>query len=273
MPPLFPSFDVLSRRWRRAMKNFAIIGLAFAALIAPAMAADVVPPNYRAPRSVIPWSGCYIGAHVGAGWSSQDVSNVAGPGIDQAGVVGTINGAGAVGGGYAGCNLQWSPAWVIGVEGDFSGMHLGGTVDAANIFLSGEPAATGGVAWTGHLDSIATLRGRLGYAWGPNLLLFVTGGGAWGWSSYSSIDAFVGGCPACGATSFSNTNAGYVVGGGVDWAPWNNNWIVRLEYLYYDLGGAAATATFQSPLTGVAANPRWKDLVVQTARIGLSYKF
>jgi hypothetical protein len=26
-------------------------------------------------------------------------------------------------------------------------------------------------------------------------------------------------------------------------------------------------------LTGVAANPVWKDIVVQSARLGLSYKF
>jgi outer membrane immunogenic protein len=114
------------------MKNFAVTGLAFAALVAPAMAADMAPLYDKVPLPATNWSGCYIGADVGAGWSSQDVSNAAEPGIDQAGVVGTINGAGAVGGGYAGCNLQWSPAWVIGIEGDFSGMHLGGTVDAAN---------------------------------------------------------------------------------------------------------------------------------------------
>jgi outer membrane immunogenic protein len=254
------------------MKNSVIAGLVIAALSAPAIAADMAP-YYKAPLPALSWSGCYVGADVGAGWSAQDVSNAAPSGLNQAGVVGTINGAGAVGGGYAGCSLQLTPVWVVGIEGDFSGMHLGGTVNAPNLFASGAPATTGGIGWTGHLDSIATLRARVGYSWAPNVLFFVTGGGAWGWSSYNSIDAFTGGCPNCGATSFSNTSGGYVVGGGVDWAPWNNNWIVRVEYLYHNLGGATATAAFQSPFAGVAATPVWKDVVVQTARVGLSYKF
>jgi hypothetical protein len=44
------------------MRNFAIFGVAFPVLIGPAMAADMVPPYYKAPRPVMPWSGCYIGA-------------------------------------------------------------------------------------------------------------------------------------------------------------------------------------------------------------------
>jgi opacity protein-like surface antigen len=64
-----------------------------------------------------------------------------------------------------------------------------------------------------------------------------------------------------------------VVGFGFDWAPWSNNWIVRIEYLYHSLGGATATAILQPPLSGVATYPAWKDIVVQSARVGLSYKF
>jgi opacity protein-like surface antigen len=73
-------------------------------------------------------------------------------------------------------------------------------------------------------------------------LFFVTGGMAWGASNYRSVDIFAAGCPACGGTTFSQTDAGYVVGFGFDWAPWSNNWIVRIEYLYHSLGGATATA-------------------------------
>jgi len=246
--------------------------MSFAALIAPAHAADMVP-LYKVPPAAVSWSGCYLGGDAGAAWSSQDVSNSAPLGLDQAGVVGTINGAGAIVGGYGGCNLQWSPAWVIGIEGDFSGAHLGGTANAANLFASGAAAPTGGIAWTGHLDSVATVRARVGYVWTPNVLFFLTGGAAWGRSSYNASDVFAGGCPACATATFNATSSGYVVGGGVDWAVWDNNWIVRMEYLYHSLAGASASAVFQPPLTGVAASPAWKDVVVQTARLGLSYKF
>ena len=255
------------------MKSFAIAGLIAAALSAPAEGADVALPIYKAPVPVMNWSGCYVGADAGAGWSAQDVANSAPAVLDQAGVVGTINGAGAVGGGYAGCNLQVAPVWVVGLEGDFSAAHLGGSANADNVLLTGAPATNGGIGWTEHLNWIATLRGRVGYVLAPDLMFFVTGGVAWGASNYRSFDLFAPGCPVCGGTTFSETNAGFVAGLGFDWTPWHNNWIVRIEYLYHNLGGATATAALAPPLTGVAANPVWKDIVAHTARLGLSYKF
>jgi opacity protein-like surface antigen len=109
---------------------------------------------------------------------------------------------------------------------------------------------------------------RVGYVWSPGLLFFATGGGAWGRSTYSSADVFPGGCPLCGATSFSKTASGYVVGAGMDWAPWRNNWIIRAEYLYYNLSGATATSVFPG-----TTNPVWNNISIQSARIGVAYKF
>ncbi len=254
------------------MKKILVSALAFGALVAPATAADMY---VKAPPPMAPafsWTGCYIGGDVGGAWSTQDVSNTSPPVLFQGGVTGTINGSGVIGGGYAGCNFQWTPAWVIGIEGDYSGTHLGGTAVAPNLFPNGSPVGSGGLAWTSNLDSIATIRGRLGYAWAANVLVYVTGGGAWGRSSYTSLDAFSGGCPNCGVTSFSNTGSGYVVGGGVDWAPWRNNWVVRAEYLYYNLSGATGTAFFPGT-AAVAANPVWNHEFVSSARVGVSYKF
>jgi outer membrane immunogenic protein len=255
------------------MRSLAIAGFTVAVLITPAVAADMMPLPYKAPVPVTSWTGCYVGADAGAAWSAQDVANSASPALDQAGVVGTINGAGAVFGGYAGCNLQVTPVWVVGLEGDFSKTHLGGIVDASNVFTSGAPAPNGGIGWTSRLNWIATIRGRVGYVFGPDLMFFVTGGAAWGGSSYSAFDTFAAGCPVCSGTSFSETNTGYVAGLGFDWTPWHNNWMVRVEYLYHNLGGATATAALPPPLAGTAAFPVWKDTVVQSARVGLSYKF
>jgi outer membrane immunogenic protein len=255
------------------MRSFVAAGFALAALhAASAMAADMAP-SYKAPVPVTSWTGCYAGADAGAAWSAQDVANSAPAALDQAGVVATINGAGAVGGGYAGCNLQVTPVWVVGLESDFGAAHLGGSANADNVLTSGAPASTGGIGWTNHLNWIATLRGRVGYVLAPDLMFFVTGGAAWGASNYRSFDMFAPGCPVCGGTTFSETNAGYVAGLGFDWTPWHNNWIVRVEYLYHHLGGATATAALSPPLAGDAAYPVWKDIVVQSARLGLSYKF
>ena len=89
--------------------------------------------------------------------------------------------------------------------------------------------------------------------------------------SYSSVDAF-GPCPACVSTSFSNTASGWVAGAGVDWAPWSNNWIVRVEYLHYDLQGAASSS-FLPGVPVPLANPAWNNISVDSVRAGLSYKF
>jgi opacity protein-like surface antigen len=70
---------------------------------------------------------------------------------------------------------------------------------------------------------------------------------------------FPGGCPN-----------NYVVGAGVEWAPWSTNWIVRAECLYQS--GATAVSFFP-PLVAVAANPVWNNVSTQSARVGLSYKF
>jgi opacity protein-like surface antigen len=93
-----------------------------------------------------------------------------------------------------------------------------------------------------------------------------------GRTSYSSTDVFFFGCPNCATTSFSNTSSGYVLGGGLEWAPWSNNWIVRGEYLYYNLSGAAGGG-FLPGAGFVAANPTWSNMAVSSGRLGLSYKF
>jgi len=262
------------RFWKVSESHKAILAvLAFGALIAPAMAADLYVKAPPPARTYFSWTGCYIGGDVGGAWSSQNVSSTSPPElINQAPATGSVSASGVIGGGYVGCNYQFNPAWVVGVEGDYSGTHLRGTATATNLREDGTPVGSGGFGWTNNLESIATLRGRLGFVWAPNVMPYATGGGAWGRSSYTSIDAFNGGCPNCGGTSFSNSNSGYVVGAGVDWAPWSNNWIVRLEYLHYGLNGASATANFQPPSTGVAANPVWGNVKVDSVRVGLSYK-
>jgi outer membrane immunogenic protein len=236
----------------------------------PAMAADVAPAyKILAPIPVFSWSGCYVGGDVGGAWGSQGVLNTS-P-LGQAPANTTATGGSVIGGGHIGCNYQWTPFLVIGAEGDFSGASLNATGNAQSLF-GGAVAPGGGITWLSRLDSIATVRGRVGFAWTPNTLVYLTGGGAWGRTSYSSTDVFFSGCPVCATTSFSNTSSGYVLGGGLEWAPWSNNWIVRGEYLYYNLTGATG-AGFAAGVPIAAANPTWSNMAVSSYRLGLSYKF
>ena len=59
------------------MKRFLVAGLAFGALIAPAMAAEMrfkAPVYTKAPPpvAVTSWTGCYVGGSLGGGWAKSD---------------------------------------------------------------------------------------------------------------------------------------------------------------------------------------------------------
>src|ERR1700675_249149 len=72
------------RRWRTTMKKFllATVGLVALGVAAPASAADLAARPYtKAPppmvAAIYDWSGFYIGANGGGGWSNKcwDVTN------------------------------------------------------------------------------------------------------------------------------------------------------------------------------------------------------
>jgi outer membrane immunogenic protein len=251
------------------MRNLLMASAALAVLIGfnSAQAADLGKPVYKAPPPVVSafsWTGCYIGADVGGAWDRQRTSTNS-VGTDQAAVSGEITRNNAIGGPYVGCNYQFAPRWVIGAEGDFSWTKLSGTASAPNLFADGTPVGSGGVSWGSSTDWVASVRGRLGYAVMPNALVYGTGGAAWTRTNYAGLDAFVDGCPNCLATSFRDTRTGWVAGAGVDWAPWSNNWIFRVEYLHYQFSGVSSTTETTTFNFG--------DLKIDTVRAGLSYKF
>jgi outer membrane immunogenic protein len=250
-----------------------VLGLVGATLLfaAPALAADLGKPVLKAPAlmPVFSWTGCYIGADIGGAWDRQHAS-VTSVNVNQAPVSGDLTGNSAIGGPYAGCNFQFAPQWVLGVEGDFSWTKLSSSTTAPNLFADGTPVGSGGVAWANKTDWLASLRGRLGFAVVPNVLVYGTGGVAWTRTSYAALDAFSGGCPNCLATAFDETHTGWVAGAGIDWAPWNNNWILRLEYLHYQFSGASSTAAFNP---AQSATFTWGDLKIDTVRAGVAFKF
>ncbi len=249
-----------------------VSGLVGAALLfaGPAVAADmaVKAPVYKAPAPYFSWTGCYVGADAGFGSSEQHVS-ITPAGLNQAGVSGNINKNSVIGGPYVGCNYQFAPAWVVGVEGDASWAKFGGTTSATNLFANGTPVGVGGVAWGSSTDWVATARARLGFVPQPNVLLYGTGGAAWTRTNYSGSDVLNDGASS---TSFSDSRTGWVAGAGVEVAPWSNNWIFRVEYLHYQFGGVSSTATV-FPNFGNTTTFNFGDLKIDTIRAGVSYKF
>ncbi|MCK9909337.1 outer membrane beta-barrel protein, partial [Microbacteriaceae bacterium K1510] len=112
---------------------------------------------------------------------------------------------------------------------------------------------------------LGSVRGRVGFAAAPELLIFATGGFAWAHSDFAGVNR---GSSSSRSTSFGETREGYVVGAGTDWAPWHDNWVLRLEYLHYEFSGTSSTVFFPNPNTFY-----WDDESVDSVRAGLSYKF
>ena len=237
-----------------------------------AFAADMAP-YYRAPLPMpaFSWTGFYIGGDIGGAWTHQDVSSVC-VGCNQAPGAATITASGVIGGFYGGYNLQLAPQWVVGIEGDWSWDSLSGSAAFPNLFASGGPVGSGGIAWTSDPRWLASVRGRLGWTWTPTALLYITGGAAWAGTNYTGVNAFSGGCPNCSAISFSQTKPGWVLGGGVEWAPWANSWLVRAEYLHYQFSGTTVVPTSLSPGT-IPGSLTWGDMSVDEVRAGIAYKF
>ncbi len=252
------------------MRMFLSSAAIAAALICgiPADAADLPVKAPPIATPVFTWSGCYGGINVGGARSRQDADTVALGNINanQAPVFVTLTDTSVIGGVQAGCNVQFSSRWVAGAEVDVSGTDLKDTQFAPNLFFNGLPVGSGGITLTAKTNALATLRGRFGYAFIPNAMIYVTGGGALAHTQYSGLNAFAGGCPNCVGTAFSATSEGWVAGTGVEWAPWSNNWLIRGEYLHYDIGGASSRPSLVSAFN-------FHRLRIDEGRVALSYKF
>lgn len=256
-----------------AVLAVVFLGFAFAG---PAWSADLpikALPDHT-PIAAPGWTGLYLGGHLGGLWMTQDaVWNPLPSPADFLAfpVAGRLDASHFVGGVHAGYDWQVAPTWVIGIEGDTSWTRASTSTQGIwNSFPSGAAVSGSLSSLSSTLDTLSSVRGRLGYLVTPNALLYATGGAAWGRFNYQA-SAFHIAANYFANTSFSQTQTGFVVGGGLEWAL-SPNWLIRGEYLYYGLGDASTTVV-------VASNPSfpsgfaWHNTNVQEARLGLSYKF
>jgi len=187
---------------------------------------------------VDPWTGFYVGGHVGYGVGGL------GPGthavLDQ-GVFLPSTLTGLLGGYQVGYNFRFSNQVVLGLESDVS--FTGPT----------DKSATGQATFNTRLDYFATTRGRLGYVIDHRLLPFVTGGLAWG-----QTDVLMN--APNDTSSRSATHVGWTLGAGVEFAL-GGPWIAKAEYDFARLGDV----TYSAP-AGLVVDP-----VVHTFRLGMNY--
>ena len=281
------------------------IALGLLATMGSAGAADMALKAPPIAPIVDPWTGWYVGANVGYSWAHWSTNNTAGAALfPAAGGFGTNdnpNVKGWLGGVQAGYNWHFSPQALFGLEADIdaSGERASdgatGVLAAVNVPfnpLPGFPGSNPGCRVAGctlttvgndtnnwKLQWLSTFRARFGITPDPSLLLYATGGLAIAGTHFAttagattatltsnfngqvlSVVAGAGGVSAAG----TETRAGFAVGAGVE-KKIAQNWSVRAEYLYVDLGSHTFLAG-----TGLDTNIRMRDNI---ARAGIQYFF
>ena len=200
-------------------------------LAGPAFAADV--PRGMPAASFVPpfsWTGCYLGGHLGGGWAQKDmidpVQLVQDSFLGFGSTVGVTTvkttPSGVVIGGQIGCDYQFAPSWVIGIEGAASGSTMKGST---SVPLSlGNPGDTAQVG--ARTDFLPSVTARFGYAF-DRVLFYAKGGAAFAGDKYTVTGIFAG-------TGFGfeglEERTGWTAGAGVDWA-FARHWSASLEPL------------------------------------------
>jgi outer membrane immunogenic protein len=287
------------------MRTLAIAAVAGSALFTGIVTAGAADVPLKARPMVAPafsWTGFYVGANVGGAWTPGTGGSefaplfppfiVLPPAVviptvipGQLDVLGGGGGrSGVIGGGQIGYNWQVQQ-FVLGVEADIVGSGLKGSTASATRTI-GAPIFAAPVSQTvtvdfGHIEWMASFRGRLGFA-ADRALFYVTGGAAVaeiGGSTTTLVNSPGISIPPGGTFTLPNggstTRWGYTVGAGLEWA-FNQNWSLAGEYRYTDFGNRASTFDIPSGLpafpvffTGTSSS----RLTVDQATVRLNYRF
>lgn len=257
--------------------------LALAALIAASVCGHAHPGTAGEIPRPLQWNGFYVGGHFGGLWNSGGVTQEPLNGVADFYFIGNVispapigGDKGIMGGAQIGYNSQ--TGWLVyGAEADLSAVQIGGSNARSEPFWLGLIIDTTAER---KLSAFAMLRGRLGVMPLERVLLYATGGLAWGRATLAnSFTLMQGGVPICAAAtgecasaSTSTWLTGWTLGGGLELAI-DNNWSVKFEGLYYDLG--TLRHTYDEPAAGnnnaiFGASADFKGSI---ARFGVNYRF
>jgi outer membrane immunogenic protein len=303
---------------RLILATATALALGSAAEAADLPTAKGVPPAPVIVAQAFSWTGFYAGVNAGYNWGSNGgkwqndcysnfcstadwnlVKPIWWAGIPS-GDVGSQDGWAF--GAQAGYNYQIGSI-VVGVEGDID--WLGGSKKKSwswtgnydpDVYADGPDLKLTATA-KGELNWLGTLRGRVGFA-ADHFLIYATGGLAFGnVSGSASITGQCYGIDGCVqytgkdlkdgqyntfaslAGSKSGTRVGWTLGAGAEYAI-TNNWTVKAEWLYYDLGSNNFSTTGNTFwLTANNSSGTWYTPKIRTdvngsiARLGVNYKF
>lgn len=250
------------------MKRIALSLAILLTTAGAAFSADMAARPYTKAAPIVAaiydWSGFYIGANGGGGWSRKcwtNTSTLGGPTV-PAFNEGCHDATGGIVGGQVGYRWQYA-AWVFGLEGQGDWANLKGS----NVSLASAPIFGFAATNQSKVDAIGLITGQVGYAW-SNVLWYAKGGLAIAHDKYEGILT---------ATSVtfdraSETRYGGAVGTGVEFgfAP---NWSVGVEYDHLFLGRRDLTFTSALPPVGGLSRTDSirQDVDMVTARI--NYRF
>ena len=216
------------------MKKLLLAGTALAALAAgSANAADLARPVpvYRAPPPVVSyftWTGCYVGGNGGGLWARKDWSNdVAIPAWGH--FLPFLQGG-------ASAHTMSTAGLAVFRAAAITRSATGCSASRATMIGAVRPGSNNNVLFPfvaqSNIRSLASVTGRVGYAW-DRFLLYAKGGGAWARDEYSMTANVL--IPGFTIATASETRSGWTVGIGGEYAflDWLTGFV---EYDYYGFG-------------------------------------
>jgi opacity protein-like surface antigen len=258
----------------------------------PDMIASVMPVKVKAPPRpyVAPtnWTGFYAGFFGGVADGRDKITYVGTP-YPIAGSKPWV--FGALGGVDVGYNYQFANNWVVGVEGDAAGTNTHGGQTAGQVAGLSPPPAGGlsvgpsPIFFTNQDQTnwMATITGKLGYAWG-RVLFYGKGGLALEDSTIATACIFgptgqaplvvPGAARSCinqagvGTSGFigpRTTRVGWTLGYGTAF-DLGHNWSAKAEYDFMSFG---SHTNLQNDGTTFLTDKSW----VSQVKIGVDYKF
>jgi outer membrane immunogenic protein len=236
----------------------ATVAAGIAGVSGTGLAADLpVKAPMPAPLPPFSWTGFYIGGNIGGAWAHRDVTDT----LRGLNFSATSDGV-FIGGTQVGFNYQMG-GFVLGVEGDFDWAGHNNSNNGAGVVVPG----VGAVRVTANDKWIATLAARFGFAF-DHWLLYGKAGGGWVGANNFTITNDTTGASISGGSS--NSNSGFVVGAGIEYAI-TNFWTLKGEYDYLGLSNSRTLIIPVGALAGDVFTNRSRN--VQMFKVGFNFLF
>ncbi|WP_211826690.1 outer membrane protein [Kistimonas asteriae] len=222
------------------------------------------------------WNRLYIGSHINSVHYKSNVTTSSNPGSyfindDYSQLMDAGSGSPSGNDISGGINIGWNYAWdnfIFGIEADYLHANKKLKIHSGDIFYITQPADTFRTTSQINIKDTFSLRPKVGYMWGGSLV-YITGGVSLAKleHSFNFSETFEN---QLSSAKKSKTQIGWTIGAGMEHAI-NNNWSVKLEYLYTEFDDLKTS----SPLSGYPDQIIDNKVSVKMSdfRVGINYRF